>query len=340
MTDPDCMAVTLRPQAARRHVASCCIANHSEYRDPEAASGWASGEPKLIGRLWRTAWLLMLAPPLFWSGNFVIGRAVHGMVPPVALAFWRWAGAFAVALPFAWPHLGRDLPVLRRHWAMTLLLSVTGVAAFNTMAYIGLQSTTALNAILLQSVLPLCIIAWVAVLFGERPGPAQTLGILVSLAGVAVIAGQGSLQTLATLSFNPGDLWVIGAVICYALYSALLRKRAPVHQLSFLLASFAIGTLSLLPVYAAELAEGRFIRWGVPALSAIVYVAIFPSFLAYLAFNRGVELIGAGRAGQYVHLMQVFGTILAVVFLGEIFHMFHAVGIALIAAGLLLANRR
>ena len=222
---------------------------------------------------------------------------------------------------------------------MTLLLSVTGVAAFNAMVYIGLQSTSALNAILLQSVLPLCIIAWVAVLFGERPGPAQTLGILVSLAGVAVIAGRGSLQTLATLAINPGDVWVFAAVVSYAFYSALLRKRAPVHQLSFLVASFALGTLALVPFYAAELADRRFIQWSVPAALAIVYVAIFPSFIAYLTFNRGVELIGAGRAGQYVHLMQVFGTLLAVVFLGEIFHLFHAVGIALIAAGLLLANR-
>ena len=294
----------------------------------------------MIGRLWRTAWLLLLAPPLFWSGNFVIGRAVHGVVPPVALAFWRWAGAFAIALPFAWPHLRRDFPILRRHWAMTVLLSVTGVAAFNTMVYVGLQSTTALNAILLQSVLPLCIIAWVAVLFGERPGPMQTFGILVSLAGVATIAGQGSLRTLAALSFNPGDLWVLGAVVSYAFYSALLRKRAPVHQLSFLVARFALGTLVLVPFYAAELAGGRFIEWSAPALLAIVYVAIFPSFLAYLAFNRGVELIGAGRAGQYVHLMQVFGTILAVVFLGELFHVYHGIGIALIAAGLVLANRR
>jgi drug/metabolite transporter (DMT)-like permease len=178
------------------------------------------------------------------------------------------------------------------------------------------------------------------VLFGERPGPLQALGILVSLAGVAVIAGQGSLRTLAALSFNPGDLWVLGAVFSYAFYSALLRRRAPVHQLSFLVASFAVGTLALVPFYAVELADGRFIRWGAPALLAIVYVAIFPSFLAYLAFNRGVELIGAGRAGQYVHLMQVFGTILAVVFLGEFLHLYHAIGIALIAAGLLLASRR
>ena len=282
----------------------------------------------------------MLAPPLFWSGNFVVGRAVHGLVPPVALAFWRWAGAFVIALPFAWPHLARDIPMLRRHWAVVLVLSATGVAAFNTMIYTGLQTTTALNAILLQSAMPLCILVWGAMLFAERPGGREVLGILVSMAGVAVIAGRGSVATFQSLSFNPGDIWVIGAVILYAFYTALLRRRPPVHPLSFLVTSFALGTLVLVPFYVAELAAGRFIVAQRPAFLAIAYVTVFPSFLAYLAFNRGVELIGGARAGQFVHLMQVFGTALAVGFLGERFYPFHGVGIGLIACGLVLANRR
>jgi drug/metabolite transporter (DMT)-like permease len=223
---------------------------------------------------------------------------------------------------------------------MTLLLSGLGVAAFNTMIYTGLQSTTALNAILLQSAMPLCILVWVRLLFRERAGWREVAGIAVSMVGVAVIAGQGSWATLAALSFNPGDLWVIGAVASYALYGALLRRRAKVHALSFLVASFALGTLLLVPFYAWELAAGRHILMGAPALLAIGYVAIFPSFIAYLAFNRGVELIGAGRAGQFVHLMQVFGTFLAVVFLGETLRFHHGVGIALIGCGLVLANRR
>lgn len=299
----------------------------------------AAAPASLPARLWRTAWLLMLAPPLFWSGNFVLGRGIRADIPPVALAFWRWAMAFAVALPFAWPHLRADLPVLRRHWRMTLLLSALGVAAFNTMIYTGLTRTTALNAILLQSAMPLAILLCVLALYRERAGGREIAGIAVSMLGVAAIAGEGSWETLAALRLNPGDLWVIGAVFAYALYSALLRHRPAVHPLSFLLASFALGAVMLVPFYAAELAQGRHIVWGIPAVAAIFYVAVFPSFIAYLAYNRGVELIGAGRAGQFVHLMQVFGTVLAVVFLGERFRLYHAAGIGLIAVGLVLANR-
>ena len=304
-----------------------------------APAGSRGGAPGLMHRLWRTAWLLMLAPPLFWSGNFITGRAVRDAVPPVALAFWRWAGALAIVLPLAWPHLRRDWPALRRHWGVTLVLAATGVAAFNTMVYTGLQTTTALNAVLLQSATPLFILLWAVALFGERPAPREAAGIAVSMAGVAVIAGEGSADRLLGLHLNAGDLWVLGAVASYAFYTALLRRRPAVHPLSFLVASFALGTLVLVPFYGWELAEGRHIVPGIPAFAAMAYVAVFPSFLAYLAYNRGVELIGAGRAGQYIHLMQVFGTLLAIGFLGERFRMYHAAGIGLIGAGLVLAQR-
>jgi drug/metabolite transporter (DMT)-like permease len=290
-------------------------------------------------RLWRTAWLLMLAPPLFWSGNFITGRAVRDAVPPVALAFWRWVGALVIALPLAWPHLRRDLPVLRRHWVVTLVLAATGVGAFNTMVYTGLRTTTALNAVLLQSATPLFILLWAVVLFAVRPALHEAAGIAVSMVGVAVIAGEGSLGRLLSLTLNSGDLWVLGAVASYAFYTALLRRRPPVHPLSFLVASFALGTLVLVPFYLWEMAAGRYIVPGLPAFAAMAYVAVFPSFLAYLAYNRGVELIGPARAGQYIHLMQVFGTLLAVGLLGERFRLFHAAGIGLIGAGLVLAQR-
>lgn len=291
-------------------------------------------------RLWGSAWLLLALAALCWAGNAVIGRAVRFDVPPVALAFWRWTGAFVFCLPFALPHLRRDIPVLWRYRWNTLILAATGVAAFNTMIYIGLQTTTALNAVLLQSAMPLFILVWGALLFRDRPGPAELAGILVSMCGVVVIAGQGSAAVLAAVSANRGDLWVVAAVATYALYSALLRRRPAVHPMSFLAVTFALGAAMLVPLYADELAAGRHIVMGAPAVLTLFYVALFPSLIAYLAFNRGVDLVGSGRAGQFVHLMQVFGSILAVAFLGERLHLYHGVGMALIAAGLMLANRR
>ena len=181
-------------------------------------------------RLWNSAWTLLILGNLFWAGNIVLGRGVAGKVPPIALAYWRWTGAFLIAFGFAWPYLKRDLPTLLRHWKLMLLLSATGIASFNTMSYIGLNSTTALNVLLLQSAMPLVIVVWAFALFGDRPTPRQSAGVLVSLTGVAVIAARGSLQVLLHLRLNPGDVWILVAMAIYGIYAvdaAPAAQRAP-----------------------------------------------------------------------------------------------------------------
>ena len=190
----------LRP-AARRLGGRILSANHQ----PDAV---ALRRPSVD--IWSSAWTLLVLANLFWAGNIVLGRGVVGMVPPVALAYIRWTGAFLIGLGFAWPYLKRDWPILLRQWPLMLLLSATGIASYNTMSYIGLTETTALNVLLLQSAMPLVILVWAYALFRDRPSLAQThAGVLVSLAGVAAIAGHGSLDMLLHLSLNPGD--VLGA---------------------------------------------------------------------------------------------------------------------------------
>jgi drug/metabolite transporter (DMT)-like permease len=288
--------------------------------------------------MWNSAWTLLILANLFWAGNIVLGRGVVRVVPPIALAYWRWTGAFLIAFGFAWPYLRQDAPMLLRHWRMMLLLSATGIATYNTMSYIGLTETTALNVLLLQSAGPLVIIVWAFVLFGERPTLWQSAGILLSLIGVTVIAAHGSLGTLLHLSLNRGDVWILAAMAIYGIYAALFRRRPTAHPLSFLVATMGIGSMMILPFYVWEMAQGGRIQGGMPAWLALAYIAVLPSFIAYLFFNRGIELIGAARAGQSWHLMPVFGSILAVLFLGETFYAYHAAGIALIAGGIVLAS--
>ena len=199
---------------------------------------------------------------LFWAGNIVLGRGLAGMVPPIALAYWRWTGAFLVAVGFAWPYLRQDAAVLRRHWRMMLLLSATGIATYNTLSYIGLASTTALNVLLLQSAGPLIIIVWAFALFGERPTPWQSAGVLLSLVGVATIAAHGSLETLLHLTLNPGDVWILIAMVIYGIYAAMFRVRPAAHPMSFLVATMGIGSLMILPFYLWEIAEGGRIEGG------------------------------------------------------------------------------
>ena len=289
-------------------------------------------------RIWRVAPLLLAAASLFWAGNAIVGRAFHAEIPPVSLAFWRWTGAFLVTLPFAREPLGNDWPTLLRHWRSLLILSLTGIALFNTLFYRGLDQTTAINGVLLQSTMPLMILLASALIYRERPSLTQTIAILISLLGVLVIAVHGSLARLGALSLNPGDVWVLAAVASYALYSSLLRSRPPVHPMSFLAASFALGALMLLPLYVAEICSGAVTRITPGTLASFVYVALMPSCIAYLCFNRGVELIGSARGGQYVHLVPVFGVLLAVLLLGERLYLFHLFGAVLIAVGLALAS--
>ena len=274
-----------------------------------------------------------------WAGSVVTGRAAAGEVPPALFTAIRWGGALLLALPFAWGRLRVDAPALRARWWMPVLLGLLGVVLYNSLVYRGLHDTTAVNALLLQSATPLVILVASFLLFGERPGIVQMGAILLSVAGVVVIAAEGSVTVLRQLRINPGDGLVMVAVLCYALYSALLRLKPAVHPLSLLVSSMMFGVVFLVPMAWAEYASGARLVVSALSVACLAYAIVFPAFVAYLCFNRGVELLGAARAGQYSHLMPAFGILLAVLFLGERLHPYHAVGVALIVAGLWLADR-
>lgn len=276
---------------------------------------------------------------LFWAGSIVTGRAAAALVPPALFTLLRWGGALVIALPFAWEHLRVDAGALRRRWWLPVLLGLLGVVAYNSLVYRGLHQTTAVNALLLQSASPLLILVAAFVLFRETPGLVQVVAIIVSVVGVGVIAAEGSFEVLRQLRFNAGDGLVLVAVCCYSVYCALLRLRPAVQSISLLVASMVVGVVFLVPIAWAEHAAGARLVVTPLSVACIAYAAVFPAFLAYLCFNRGVELMGAARAGQFTHLMPAFGIVLAVLFLGEQVHMYHGVGMGLIAAGLWLADR-
>ena len=285
-------------------------------------------------------YLLLSLTSLFWAGNVVIGRFIAGQIPPVTLSFLRWTGAFLIVLPFAWGQLVKDWPAIRQRLGLMLILSATGIAAFNTLAYWGLQYTQALNALLLQSSGPLFVALWSLVLFGIRLTGAQAFGIAVSMFGVLVILLRGDLGALRAIEFNHGDVLYTVALIIFGLYSALAARRPRIHALSFLAFTCGCGALFLVPVLVWEIASGHRMIFSHATLPVLAYVMIFPSTLAYLFFNRGVELIGANRAAPFFHLIPVFGSALAIVFLGERLQMFHLAGYALVLTGVFIAARR
>jgi drug/metabolite transporter (DMT)-like permease len=283
--------------------------------------------------------LLLTLTSLFWAGNAVVGRAVVDDIPPVMLAQIRWSLAFLILMPFAWSRVRDELPVVRRHIGILTLLALTGITAFNTLQYWSLHYTTAINVSVMQSSAPLLIGLWSWVLWRDPLSKGQLAGIGTSLTGVLVIVSGGELARLATLTLNKGDIIILIGIAIYALYSALLRQRPGIAPITFLAVTITIGAVLLIPVTVLELVLGaRIEHLGVGDFAALGYVAIFPSILAYMCFNRGVHMIGANRAGPFFHLIPLFGSVLAIVFLGERPGWHHLIGAILIIGGVLVAG--
>jgi drug/metabolite transporter (DMT)-like permease len=285
-------------------------------------------------------YLLLAITALCWAGNAVVGRLAAGHIPPVTLSFLRWSLAFVIILPLAWKHLVRDWAAIRGALGIMVVLSITGIGLFNTMQYWALEHTEALNTLLLQSAGPLFVAVWSLILLGDRLTPAQAGGIVLSLTGVLVILLRGDLTTLANIEFNKGDLIFTVALAIFGLYSVLSLKRPDIHGLSFVGFTFGCGAASLIPLLVFELWSRPLMQLDTPNLLTLFYVAVFPSTLAYLCFNRGVQLIGANRAAPLFHVVPVFGSVMAMVFLGERPQLFHFIGFALVLIGVFVASRK
>lgn len=293
---------------------------------------------KIPGSAGFQTYLVLALAPLSWGGNVVVARGVYELIPPVGFAFWRWIVAIAILLPFSWKFARRDLPVALASWKMMTLLSISGVSGFAVLLYAAVHTTTAINGALLQTLIPAAIILMTFTLYREKVTRLQIIGVALCIFGACVIVLRGNLGTIAKFSFVVGDFLMIAAVVLYAVYSALLRKRPDIHPLSFLIFTFVIGDLILFPIYIVELiCTGPFaLSSGV--VSSILFVAAFPSVVAYFCWNYGVASLGANRAGLFVNLVPVFASIMAIIWLGESLHLFHLGGMTLILAGMLLFN--
>lgn len=280
----------------------------------------------------------MVLPPLFWAGNATLARFVADQIPPISLSFWRWVIALLLLIPFTWSHVRKDWPEIIKSWKIIFLLGLLGIASFNTLLYTAAHTTTAINISLTQSVMPVSIVLISFILFGDRITLRQVLAIALCTIGAGYIIVRGDIQRLMNLEFVIGDLIMILAVILYAIYTVLLRKRPNIHPLSFLTVTFAVGVVSLFPPYLWEIQSVPPLVLSQSVILSLIYIAFFPSILAYLCWNRGTYEIGANRAGLYINLLPLFTALLAVFFLEERFQTYHIAGILLIFSGLLLFN--
>lgn len=288
--------------------------------------------------LWRSPHFAGAFAMFLWAAGMVMGRWVHGVTPPIGLTFWRCFLAVLVLLPFAWGELRQDWPIWRRHWPTFVALGFFMFSGGTVAMFTGLHQTTAVNAGLINAIEPTAIMVFAVVLFGDRVTLRQWIGVAVSFVGIVILVAHGEFARLMTLHFEAGDLWVLGAVLCWSLYANWVRKvPRGLGRFGVVLGMLATGAAMTLPFYLWESASG----WPMPldtnTLITVVFLAVFGSAISTEYWNRAVAALGAGRAALYVNLLPIYIVALAILFLGEAMETYHLVGVTVIAAGIYLA---
>ncbi len=281
---------------------------------------------------------------LFWSGNFVIGRfsSLENIVSPLSLAFYRWVIAFLILTPFCLQKAIKELPLLKKQPGMIFLIILTGPTLFNTLVYLGLTATTVINSLLIISTTPMLIILLNKLLYKAQTNIFQMIGIFISLIGVCYVIAKGSFQNIFDSEFYFGDLFILLAVTSWALYSIFLKKNETgISGFSFLYLSFVFTVILLFPVYLYDIfIQDNFINIDQKTLLVIGYTGIFPSIISYMCWNTGVALIGPNKSGPFLHLMPIFGGILAFLVFRETLEIYHYAGILSVIIGIIIANKK
>lgn len=295
---------------------------------------------KLFAPIWSRPYLLAILTMIMWGGNLVTMRASAGHIPPFSLSFWRWLLSFLLMMSFALPHLRRDWPVMRKRKGLLIALGLTGIALPNMLTVVALQSTIAINALLLQAISPIFIALWAAVLLRHWLTPLQAIGLVVSMIGVVVIVAQGDFEILRTLSFQPADMLIVIGLLIFGLYSPLTARMPPVHPFSLLIVMHGVATLFITAAYGWELSRGAHVPLDLKSFGVFFYLVLFGSVISMFTYNRAVDLIGPNRAAQFLNLIPVFGSIMAIALLGEVLRLYHIAGYLLVMAGVFIGTRR
>ena len=287
------------------------------------------------------AYLLLTLTALFWSGNFIVGKAASIYeIPPFALNFYRWLFAFIILLPFTYKEILNNKKYILENIGFFIILGITSITIFNSIVYYSLYHTQVISGVLMISTIPVWIMFIASLLKIERTNIFQIIGVILSLTGVVCIITKADLELVKNLDFNKGDLSMVVAMFSWAIYSALLKKRTySVSQITLLEIIIICGLIFLVPVYFIEMSIGYKIVLEIPFILTITYVVLFPGIIAFLFWIKGIALIGANRAGVFLHLMPIFGAIMALVIFNEKFMLYHFLGAVFIIVGIILSNR-
>ena len=288
------------------------------------------------------AYILLFLTTLFWSGNFIVGKAASIYeIPPFSLNFYRWLFAWLILLPFTYKEILKKKDYILNNLGLFIILGVTSITIFNSIVYYSLNFTQVISGVLMISTIPVMIIFISSLLKIEKTNFFQLIGVVFSMVGVIVIVTQLNPEKIKELNFNKGDLSIIVAMLSWALYSALLkRKKLDLSQISLLQVIISAGLVFLLPVYLIEMSLGRRVALELPFFLTLSYVVLFPGLASFICWIKGIAIIGANRSGIFLHLMPIFSTILAIIIFKEKFMIYHLIGAILIITGILLSSKK
>ena len=289
----------------------------------------------------KTAYIFLILTTLFWSGNFIVGKAASLFeIPPFTLNFYRWTFAWLILAPFTLKEVIDKKNYILKNIKLIIILGITSITIFNSIVYYSLNFTQVISGVLMISTIPVMIIIFCWLFRIEKTNIYQIFGVIFSLLGVVVIITKADLNILLNLNFNKGDIWMVVAMFSWAMYSALLRKKKlELSQLSLLQTIITAGLIFLLPAYLAELSLGYKANINLPFVLTLTYVVLFPGLASFIFWIKGISIIGSNRSGIFLHLMPIFSTIMAIIIFGEKFMIFHLIGAVLIITGIILSSR-
>ena len=288
------------------------------------------------------AYLILILTTIFWSGNFIVGKAASTYeIPPFSLNFYRWFFAGLILLPFTFKELIEKKNYIFDNIVFFTILGVTSITIFNSIVYYSLYYTQVISGILMISTIPVWIIFISSILNIEKTNIFQIIGVIFSLTGVVFIITKADLEIIKNLDFNKGDLSMVVAMFSWAVYSALLKsKKYEISQFALLEVVIITGLIFLTPIYFIEMYLGNVIVLGIPFVLTLTYVVFFPGLASFIFWIRGISIIGANRAGVFLHLMPIFGAIMAMIIFNEKFMYYHILGAIFIVAGITLSNKK
>ena len=288
------------------------------------------------------AYLILILTTIFWSGNFIVGKAASTFqIPPFSLNFYRWFFAGLILLPFTYKEILNKKKYILENIGFFIILGITSITIFNSIVYYSLYYTQVISGILMISTIPVWIIFISSILNIEKTNIFQIIGVIFSLTGVIFIITKADLNLIKNLDFNKGDLSMVLAMFSWAVYSALLKsKKYEISQFALLQVVIITGLIFLIPIYFIEMYLGHLIVLGKPFILTLTYVVLFPGLAAFFFWIKGISLIGANRAGIFLHLMPIFGAAMAMIIFDEKFMYYHIFGAIFIVAGIALSNKK